>query len=379
MSGHPTPKKVLVLIGDTGGGHRSAALAISEGFRRSHGEKFRVSVADVLGALPPPLCLAGWAYGPLIRRAPQLWRLIFSASDGLRRMETAEDLLYPAARGAVRALFARERPDLILSAHPLANHVAARLRSEDGLGAALATLVTDPVTVHPAWVCPDVDLMLVVTERAARQAEALGMPRGRIEVAGLPVDPRLGDPAPADRGALRRRWGLPQEGPVALLAGGMDGAGRLGEIAEALERAAVPAGLAVATGRNAKLRRRLERRRWRIPVRALGLIDDMPDLMRVCDVVLTKAGPAMLWEAMAAGLPIVITHQVPGQEAGNVELLAEAGAARPIFDPTELAASLGDWLRDGNRTLEEMAERSRAMGRPGAALEIADRLGRLAP
>src|SRR5207247_1511167 len=70
-------------------------------------------------------------------------------------------------------------------------------------------------------------------------------------------------------------------------------------------------------GRTETRRRRLPRRHFATPPLVLGFVDYMPELMRACDVTVTKAGPRAIAEALATGLPLIITGVLPGQEPPN--------------------------------------------------------------
>src|SRR4029077_16304725 len=81
-------------------------------------------------------------------------------------------------------------------------------------------------------------------------------------------------------------------------------------------------------GRNEKVRRRLEAQGFPTPTLVLGFVDYMPELMRACDVIVTKAGPGALAEALATGLPLVITGFLPGQESPNVDYVVGSGVGK---------------------------------------------------
>src|SRR3972149_6559244 len=95
--------------------------------------------------------------------------------------------------------------------------------------------------------------------------------------------------------------------PVALLVGGGEGMGQLREIAAAISTARLPLQLAVIAGRNAALKKKLDETAWDIPVRVEGFVSNMPMWMRAADLVITKAGPTTIMEALAAGLPILLS------------------------------------------------------------------------
>ena len=118
---------------------------------------------------------------------------------------------------------------------------------------------------------------------------------------------------------------------------------------------------------------------WPIPVTVQGFVTNMPDWMGAADLIITKAGPSTIAEALVVGLPILLCGFIPGQEEGNVPFVVEQGAGVYVEKPTEIARRVGEWLRPGNPMLVQMAARARALGRPAAAEEIAEEILRLLP
>ena len=49
----------------------------------------------------------------------------------------------------------------------------------------------------------------------------------------------------------------------------------------------------------------------------------MPEYMVAADVLVSKAGPGTIAEAASVGLPVMMTSFLPGQEAGNVDVVLE--------------------------------------------------------
>ena len=102
----------------------------------------------------------------------------------------------------------------------------------------------------------------------------------------------------------------------------------------------------------------------------LGFVDYMPELMRACDLVVTKAGPGAIAEALATGLPLIITGFLPGQESPNVDFVVESGIG--AFAPKE--EELLDEARvlaEGGPTWREMSRRAEEMAHPYASSDIA--------
>ena len=60
--------------------------------------------------------------------------------------------------------------------------------------------------------------------------------------------------------------------------------------------------------------------------------------MSACDVVVTKAGPGTIMEAVALGKPLILTGAVGLQEEGNIGFVTEAQLG--VFCPNPVQAAL---------------------------------------
>ncbi len=190
-----------------------------------------------------------------------------------------------------------------------------------------------------------------------------------MKVIGLPVANRFCQPV-GDQAALRKQLGWPVDLPMVVLVGGGEGMGPLAEIAEALAQSGLKIGLAVVAGRNEKLKAKLEAREWPIPTFVYGFVRNMPDFMGAANVLLTKAGPGTVTEALNAGLPMILYSRLPGQEDGNVSFITDAGGG--VWAPTtgEIVKALRVWIENPEKR-QQAAEICRSLAKPQAAREIA--------
>jgi 1,2-diacylglycerol 3-beta-galactosyltransferase len=236
----------------------------------------------------------------------------------------------------------------------------------------LITMVTDLASAHASWfVCGD-DRCLVATEQARAEAVTCGVPGHRVEVIGLPVKPCFVDAAGHDRGPTRERLGLDPDGPVVLLLGGADGVGPLFDLVKAIGDVGVRAELAAITGRNDELRRDLVSRAWPFPLHVRGFVDNIHEWMLAADLLVTKAGPSTISEALVMGLPMVLCGALPGQERPNVDYVVENGAGVWAPTPQEAATAVHRLLETDGSCLTQMSKRAQSLARPGAARRVAD-------
>jgi len=368
-------KKVLFIMIEAGGGHRASAKAIAEGLAHLYGDEIVAKIVDISKEYAfSPLLQSDEAYRWLTSDGIWMWKAFWHTDEKVWVPQFLSAVLTPLFSREVRRLFLSEKPDMIVSVHCMANHIPLRvLRRDLRVDIPFVTVVTDMVTVHPIWICPDVDYCIVPTEAARERALRYGMPPDRLEVIGQPVSLKFAADL-GDKHALRRRLNLDLQRPCALIVGGGDGVGPIYEIARAIATTASDVQLIVVAGRNVALRRRLECTTWEIPTRVCGFVNNMPELMGASDLLITKAGPGTLAEAFIAGLPVVVYGFIPGQEEGNVRYVQEHNAGAFITDPAAVAQVACDWLCPGNDEWRQVVANATALARPNAALVIAERL-----
>jgi hypothetical protein len=208
----PPPLPLLFLIGDTGGGHRSAAAAVAQSLDRLLPGRFAPVIADPLRGPGTPGLLRWIAglYGPCIRLTPWLWWLFWRTCDSPRGLRVLRrTVMHPVYGGVARAVAAC-RPALIVAFHPVTAEPAVRARDQASPLSPVITVVTDLVTAHRAWRDAAADQVIVPSrEMAARYAGDEADP-GRYLPLGLPVaadfcQPPLSAP---ERANLKRELGV---------------------------------------------------------------------------------------------------------------------------------------------------------------------------
>lgn len=370
----PTPigesPRVLILFSDTGGGHRAAAKALTDALRQLD-HSCVVTVADpLIGQGPRITRRLASLYSPLIRRSRTAWGAVYHSSNTKATFAAIRAVFGPGVRKVVADLLRQHDPDVVLSVHPMLNHISYQAIRKSGRPRALMTVITDLVDFHRGWTFSQADLVIAPTERARRVALRRRVPPDRIKLLGLPVDLRFRPPAPGEKRALRRRFGLDENRFTVLVMGGGAGVGPLERQVRALAWEPHQWQVVVVCGRNEKLRRRLGETRFSTPALVLGFVDYMPQLMRACDMVVTKAGPGAIAEALATSLPLIITGFLPGQESPNVDFVVESGIG--AFTPRE--EDLFDEVRvlaEGGPTWRDMSRKAAELAHPYASADIA--------
>src|SRR6202167_4153024 len=163
------PLPLLFLIGDTGGGHPSAAVAVQQALDRVLPGQFAPIVWDPIRGADVPWLLRRFAglYGPCIRLTPWLWWLFWRTSNSPRGLSLLRRTIMAPVYGNVTRAAEACRPALIVAFHPMTADPAVRARTLTGVLAPVITVVTDLVTAHLSWLDAAVDRVVVSSEVVA--------------------------------------------------------------------------------------------------------------------------------------------------------------------------------------------------------------------
>jgi 1,2-diacylglycerol 3-beta-galactosyltransferase len=408
-------RTILFLIADTGAGHRSAANAIHNALKIISQEEqeawlalsrqpdinqhtgtesvavstrestatsapsrlppptYRVEIVDVFEEYSRfPLREAVKLYGPTIRYNPKLFGEVFHRSNREETVAAFNTLASPLIQNGLMRLFSSVQPDVIVSIHPLLTRVTVKALRALGLSIPFLTVVTDLITIHYAWFVSGADAYIVPTEEAKQLYLQRGLDPQRVYMLGMPIDPKF-TRLTMSKQALQQQFGLRSDLPVVLLVGGGDGAGGLQTAVRAISQARLPVQLLVVTGRNRKLYAHLQRTRssLHVPAKIFGFVQNMPELMHASDVIVTKAGPGTISEALCCSLPIILSGYVPGQEEGNVDFVVKNKVGVMAHDAVELVDAVRRYIKPGSAERKMQQENARRLCRPQAAFDIA--------
>lgn len=349
--------RVVILSARIGAGHDGAAVELA---RRLRARGFEVGCHDFLDLLPgrlgQRLCDT---YHRELELAPRSWDWLLAAL-GSAPLAWAAGRLAALALPRMRAVLGVS-PALVVSTYPLASQALGELRRRGELAAPVGVYLTDP-SVHRLVVNAYADLHIAPNRHAAAAARALGA--GTAEVARPLVAPGFQPAGPGERDRARDRFGLARHERLALVVAGSWGVGEVEDITEdvAATGAAQPV---VVCGHNDALRDRLRQ----LGVSGVfGWVDDMPSLMRACDVVVQNAGGLTTLEALATGLPVLTYRSLPGHGRANARVLHEIGLV-PSVSKAELGHALRTARPAGLPAGDDPAGLFAALARP-AVIEV---------
>ncbi len=349
-----TPK-ILIISSDTGGGHRSAAKSLADGFEKFwHGESAVVRVVKAIEDSHHITDKLVSTYNWVLRNKQHWMKYLYWAVNRFRP-ETRE-FFHRRCIVFLKAQFEKWCPHVVVSVHPLTQHIFARVLRELNLSSQipLVTIVTDPCYgFWKGWACDDVSLYLVANEDARQQLLDYGVSAEKIKVSGLPLHPKFKEVSETDAQNARKAFGLDPNKFTVFVNAGWIGGGNIPKIFKELAAGELDVQAIFLAGKNEVLRLEAEEiaKRAKFPVKVIGYSDEIEKLMHSANVMISKLGGFTTFEALACRLPIIADNTTPPmpQEAGTVNLLASRGAGILLNKTTDIVPMIRSLVGNSQR------------------------------
>lgn len=373
-------KRILVSSASVGSGHNSAAKALIEQIKNQSPDT-EVQFIDAMEYCSK--WFRKWyadGFNLSMSRLPKLYALgyVFTSKPPVPKKWAGENRLFLTERFVLKryADFVCEyQPDLVLHTHFVAPAVISRLCRKGKISARQQVVVTD-IIPHRWWTAPDMDCYYVSQPESKDELIRWGVDASRVKISGIPVHPKWIQNQPG-RAELCKRWDLPADKKIVLLAGGVEfTCGPILKIAQQIAAQNSNACVVVLTGRNQQLFDKLAE----LPhakagsIVPMGYTTKLPELAEIAELMITKPGGLTTAECLAKSIPMLFLKPVFGQEGNNAKIITARGGGVIARSTKEVIARAGELLSDADKLLE-MSRSAGKMYRPGTQSIVENILG----
>jgi UDP-N-acetylglucosamine:LPS N-acetylglucosamine transferase len=372
--------RIFICYSDTGGGHRSAAdavrVALEELIAKSpRANKVEIMVETVVEKSNRLNTFFVDLYNFLLRNRQDWMKYYIQFIEVCKPNQRL--IGYLGCKDFLRKLYARTRPSVVVSVHPMVNHYMAMARRDAGMEKTtkLVVVLTDPNgNLWSGWACKDADILIAPNDLAHDQLVKLGIKPEKIKTIGMPIEPAFVHPAKIERDKVLQSLGLDPGKITVLLSGGWAGGGPLLDIYDALIKVKRPTQVVILCGKNEALKEKMTAHSHDSPVPTvvMGFVESLSDLFNAGDLLVTKAGGLTTFEAVARRLPLafnLLTEPMP-QEMGTVEMLIKAGLAQGVKKNDDIIAIVENLIPVKDRQLQALPKEHN-LDRVDAIYEIA--------
>lgn len=359
-----------------GKGHYSASMATKEALELLYGDKVNVEMIDFFNLFSEGLSKTSQKmYDKSVKFIPSFYRAFFEWTDQKWSVKFLNALNYISLQSAMKKLLKENEPDIIISTFPIWDYAIAQMWKKKHPGAKFVNIITDSISIHKAWLIADSDYRIVPNKDTAKVLMEEGVPAEKIKILGFPVS--LEFSKEVDKKIVLKKLGLNPKLYTVLLFATLGNNKRNVQIFEKVISEKRDYNVIGVMGRNKSLMPKIEHLKSQKNLALLEWADNVPELMKASDAIITKAGGATVMECIAAQKPMIITQVIPGQEEGNAELIEKH--------------NLGTVLKKGKKGIEEIpsiistfrkedqkyAANLKEQSKPRAALKIAELINSL--
>lgn len=363
-------KRILILTSDAGYGHRSAALAVEDALDELYGDQCECKVVNPTDRADAPDLIRELeqGYDDMVVDSPELYRLSYHTLDAPLISDITRTVVGQMFTDVMQALIEDFQPHIIVSTYPFHARSVAEVLKELHMDCPLTIVITDLTDVQSLWYSPVATMHFVPTKKIRQQAYENDIPATRVRVTGLPVDPAFAREQRSKR-KLRQALNWLTEPPTCLVVASP----RTQRMARASKYLAQIEDLQVVVvcGGNSQLHKALKSLSEQDSFHLYDWVENMPQLMKASDFIVSKAGGLIVSEALACGLPMILAEALPGQETGNMRHVVENQAGAWAPGPSEVMVTAISWLKNEGQQLKQFQKNAQELGKPEAAYKIA--------
>ena len=368
--------KVLIFYASYGGGHLNAAKSIDEYIKNNYPD-IDTELIDCMKYVNKTIeKITTGAYRQMAKKAPWVWGTIYSTSQKgpLAHISSRSNKIMAIK---LLKLLREKNPDIIISTHPFSSQMCSYLKRKEKISAKIATIMTD-FAPHDQWLVGHdfTDYFFVANDKMQHYLINKKIPEGKIFVSGIPISNRF--LKSYNKNEILNEYNLDKNKKTVLFFGGGEyglGKTKTLEILENFITSNENIQIIAISGKNVKLKEEFEKiidkNNAKSFVRVLGFTNQVPELMSISDLVVTKPGGLTTSESLASHLPMVIINPIPGQEEENAEFLEEKGIAIWLKKSTDTKKAIIDLLSNTEK-LAQMKKNTNILAKPDSTKTICD-------
>ncbi|MBO6046212.1 MAG: glycosyltransferase [Erysipelotrichaceae bacterium] len=330
-------KKILILTSvKTGFGHRSSANAIEKKLRDAGYSCKQIDVFPLMGKMGN---LMEESYIPMTTRMP----LVYFVTERFSQFfpDVIHAMTYLGIRKELLKVIKEYEPDLILSVHCMFTKCISRLIKKNKLHIPFYIGVIDLVNPPRVWEDRQADMTFVPSNETRDKYLKKRFRSDRVLVSGFPVrdDIEVLDAPKQIENPMR----------IMMMNPSTDLKKNIRFVQEVARLKNVK--IRLICGLDDRLYTTLSnmQRNHELPdqVEIYGFIDNINQHLKECQIILTKAGPNAIIEAVRSGTAVVITGHIKGQENHNYEYVVNNGYGICCEDPNQIYDTLYDFINSG--------------------------------
>lgn len=325
-------KRILLTYCMYGNGHRAVAQYIESYFKKQDPELEILAIDLLKYSMPVFGRISQKATDFFLLKFPLGWSFIYNLFDSKVSSEVASR--------ASMSLFKNKRmkkvimdfnPDMVISTHFFGSSLIDYYNRKGFIHAKLITVVTD-YEAHALWLkgYKREEAIVVGDKNEVGYLVKKGVERKKIKAFGIPIHPVTNEGF--DVSSSISKYGFEGIRPICLFFGGGGNGGTHSlPFMKKIIKGHLDIDFIYVAGKNEKAKRKVDKMildEKATNIKTLGYVNNVPELLQICDFVVTKPGGAQTTEALYFKKPIIMINCSGGQEVANYKYFVKNGYGR---------------------------------------------------
>lgn len=305
-SNNGSKMKIVILTSNFGNGHNSVAQSLEKELSKTHEvhivnpHKMNTGFKKVFIRMGENLyndCISKSTTNPFFSNA---YHFAFKSAS---RFDLIDNYTKSYGRNGIKNIITEINPDIVISVFPYKIEAAGNIKVYE--------VITD-YRFEGVWYDNTVDEYFVPNEDVANQLINSGVNPLMVHNTGIPIKKEFF--TKKEIGSCRRIL-------LTLGAHGKVNTSYLNLLVSTCLKENII--LEIVCGNNAKIQKYIKEHCAHENIIVHGFVDNMPEILERCDLIITKAGGISISEAIASETPLLVntTRSIKGQELSNIEFV----------------------------------------------------------
>lgn len=371
-NGEKSNLKIMFLSAEkTGSGHKSITESLKHQLKILN-PNVEVSVIDGFSLGNKLMSWTGNSYNFFAVYTPALWSFVYKIGDFTVR--PAISIFGSMINKKLMKCIEEVKPDIIVSVHALFLGSVLNVLKKNKLDIPVMPVIADLDNVARLWgdkrsactICPSIE--------SKHTMLSAGLLEEKLKLTGFPVRAEFCELSSDDATSSKAYDEFTiKEKLNFLIVSGSQGSAQILKITEALLKAKNSC-VTIIAGNNKILKSYLEKElaSFGERVNILGFTKEIKKYMKEADMLVVRASPNVLMEAINLNKPIIVTGSLMGQEAKNPDYILKHGLGVVCKDMKKLPGVVEELLAENGKKINEIKENQRNFIKRNAALEISE-------
>ena len=331
-------KKILVIYGTYGSGHKAIANYIKE-YYQNQDPSLEIKTMDIIDYSKRIGRVTKNVSEKLMLKLPKIWSLLFRWADHKYTSRfTNKVSLKWFNQDEINDDIIKFKPDLVISTHFYGSCFASDLIKKNKINSELITIITD-YEAHNIWLDHyNKNEYIVVPSKEEKRCLSKDIPKKCIKTFGIPIFPKE-EQLDEQQDILKKLKLDTNKLTCVCFSGGGGGSTATMPYIKALLKANQDINYIFISGNNQKAFTKISKmvEKYHIKnAKVYGFVNNVPELLTASDFVITKPGGAQSTECLYFKKPMLFIKSSGGQENYNIKYFTKSGYARFFKSPKKL-------------------------------------------